>query len=212
MEEHDHQEAVWRDYYAMLGIGPDADSEAVKTAYAALIKQYHFEEGASDMVVERVRLLDEAYQCLLDPKLRTSYDRVYWARRRKGPKALLKFSLSQVMLICPDCDAHHLYDFNRSTEKLRCPHCGAAFTSRAGKLKTISSNRTGFRWYYSITMSGLYDAKEQQVDFDTDFKINLSELQAGDNVVLTYLGAEFAVIQNLTTSHYWRLVSPSTTR
>ena len=212
MEEHEQEEPVWRDYYAMLGIGPDADSEAVKAAYAAIIERYHFEDRDSDLIVERMKLLDEAYQCLLDPKLRTGYDKVYWARRRKGPKALLKSSLSQVMLICPDCDAHHLYDFNRSTRKLRCPHCRAAFTSRAGKLKTISGNRIGFRWYYSITMSGLYDGKDQQVDFDADFKIGVSELQAGDNIVLTYLGPEFAVIQNLTTSHYWRLVSPSTTR
>jgi len=210
MQEHEQQQGVWRDYYALLGIAPEADSEAVKTACAALIERYHFEERDRDLIVESVKLVDEARRCLLDPKTRASYDRLYRARRRKAPNALVKSSLSQIMLVCPDCDAHHLYDFNRSTRKLSCPHCGAAFTSRAGELKTIRSNRTGFRWYYSITINGLYDGKEHQVDFDIGFKVGVSELRVGDNVVLTYLGPEFAIIQNLTTSHYWRLVRPST--
>jgi curved DNA-binding protein CbpA len=212
MEEQEEYEVTWKDYYAILGIDPDADPKAIKSAYASLIKRYHFEEEASDVVVERVKLLDEAYRCLSDPVARASYDKIYLVRRRKGPKALWKSSLSQVMLICPDCDAHNLYNFNRSTKKLRCPNCQAVFTSRAGKLKAISHNRSGLRWYYSITIIGLYDGKDQQVDFDVDFKIGASELQVRDNIVLTYIGPEFAIIQNLTTNYYWRLVSSSTTR
>ncbi len=209
MEE---QEVTWKDYYAIIGVNPDADLEAIKAAYAALIQRYHFEEEDSDIIVERMKFLDEAYLCLSDPVSRASYDKVYLARRRKGPKALWKSSLSQIMLICPDCDAHNLYSFNRSTKKLCCPNCQAIFLCRVGKLTAINSNRSGFRWYYSISISGLYDEKFQQIDFDVDFKIGASELQAGDNIALSYIGPEFAIFQNLTTNHYWRLVSPGTTR
>lgn len=212
MEEHEEQEVTWKDYYAIIGVNPDADPKAIKAAYAALIQRYHFEEEDSDIIVERMKLLDEAYLCLSDPVSRASYDKVYLARRRKGPKALWKSSLSQIMLICPECDAHNLYSFNRSTKKLCCPKCQATFTSRTGKLRTISSNRSGFQWYYSIIIIGLYDGKHQRIDFNVDFKIGASELQAGDNIALSYIGPEFAIIQNLTTNHYWRLVSPGTTR
>ena len=210
MEEQEARELDWRDYYAMLGVEPDADSKAITVAYAALARHWQRHDDGSEMVAERLRLVEEAYDWLSDPTKRFNYNKLYWTRRRKGPKAVFKSSLSQVLLVCPDCDRQNLYEFKQSLEKLRCPDCRAVFTSRAGKVKRMTFNRTGFRWYYFLSVIGLYDGKEQQVEFDADFKIEESDIRPGDNIALSYLGLEFAVIHNLTTNHYWRLVSPST--
>lgn len=210
MGEDGTREVNWKDYYAILGVEPDADSEAVARAHVEVLRRLRTSPSEPESAQHRLRLVDEAYQCLSDPVRRATYNKVYWTRRRKGPKAFLKSSLSQVLLVCPDCDAQSLYDFRRSTEKVRCPHCHAVFTTQAGKLKALSVTRTGLRWYYVASMVGLYDGKEKQVEFDAEFKIEESDIRPGDNLVLSYLGIEFAVIQNLTTNHYWRLVSPST--
>ena len=210
MDERDEYEASWKDYYAILRTSRDADSATIEAAYAALWQAWSGDGEGETYSDERLALIEEAYQCLSDPASRVAYDKAYMVRRRKGARPLLKRSLSQIMLICPECHSPNLHAFKRSRGKLRCPECGARFLSRVGKLEAITSGRTGFRWYYSASILGLYDGKRQRVDFDLEFKLPCSELAVGDNFALTYRDAEFTLIQNLTTNHYWRLVDVST--
>jgi DnaJ-class molecular chaperone len=73
-----------KDYYAILGIAPNADVDALKTAFRLLVKQYHPDvmpewlPGAE----ERFRQVNEAYRVLSDPQSRRAYD-----TRRFGPVA-----------------------------------------------------------------------------------------------------------------------------
>jgi molecular chaperone DnaJ len=63
------------DYYAVLGVGRDADPEAVRTAYRQCAKQYHPDLNRGDKAAEeRFKKCAEAYEVLSDPEKRQRYD------------------------------------------------------------------------------------------------------------------------------------------
>ena len=95
-----------RDYYAILGVPPDADEQTIKRAYRQLARRYHpdaaaphadqpppsegvdqaapaIEGGAQAPAsdTERFREIQEAYEILNDPQQREAYD--HW-RRQEG--------------------------------------------------------------------------------------------------------------------------------
>src|SRR5690242_17842488 len=62
-------------YYAMLGVPVDADSDSIKRAYRQLARRYHpdlaGEEGALQM-----KRINRAYDVLSDPEKRLNYDTI----------------------------------------------------------------------------------------------------------------------------------------
>lgn len=69
------------DYYAILGVGADAEGSAIRVAYRNLMRRYHPDVNASDEAAARATAINEAYGCLGDPDRRAAYDR----RRRPRP-------------------------------------------------------------------------------------------------------------------------------
>jgi curved DNA-binding protein CbpA len=75
------------DYYAVLGLQPEADTKAVKSAFRRLAKRHHpdLSGGGRGEIAKRaadaaMRLLLEAYRILSDPEQRRVFDRTQ--RRR----------------------------------------------------------------------------------------------------------------------------------
>jgi curved DNA-binding protein CbpA len=66
-----------KDYYALLGVTPDATSAQIKSAYRKLAKQYHPDVNHSPDAAERFREITEAYDTLTDPDRRRRYDRLH---------------------------------------------------------------------------------------------------------------------------------------
>src|SRR5438876_3509416 len=65
----------FKDYYAALGVAPDADEQAIKQAYRKLARQYHPDVNPGDkQAEERFKEINEAYQSLNDPERRRKYD------------------------------------------------------------------------------------------------------------------------------------------
>ncbi len=62
-----------RDYYVVLGVSRDADLEAIRRAYRALVKRYHPDAGGIEP--ERFHELQRAYETLSDAHSRQAYDR-----------------------------------------------------------------------------------------------------------------------------------------
>ena len=76
-----------KDYYALLGVDPDATAEQIKKAYRTLAKQYHPDVNNSPDAAERFREIIEAYDTLIDPARRRRYDQLHGTRtvgRRSG--------------------------------------------------------------------------------------------------------------------------------
>jgi hypothetical protein len=64
------------DYYAMLGVAPNADADEVTRAFRALAKQLHPDAAPDDAASARFRDIAAAYAVLGDGRTRVEYDRV----------------------------------------------------------------------------------------------------------------------------------------
>ncbi len=72
-----------KNYYAALGLTPEATEEEIRKAYRRLALQWHPDRNAGDTrAAERFKEISEAYAVLVDPGKRRDYDR---ARRVGTP-------------------------------------------------------------------------------------------------------------------------------
>jgi hypothetical protein len=62
------------DYYAALGVRPDATDAEIARAFRALAKQLHPDSGADTVEAERFKQAVDAYQVLSEPATRHDYD------------------------------------------------------------------------------------------------------------------------------------------
>jgi molecular chaperone DnaJ len=75
-----------KDYYALLGVGRDADDAALKKAYRTLARQHHPDKNPGDRhAEERFKEISEAYAVLSDPYKRAQYDRFGTVSGLGGP-------------------------------------------------------------------------------------------------------------------------------
>lgn len=73
----------FKDYYAILGVSPDASLEEIKSAYRKLALKYHPDRNPGDKSAEeKFKEINEAYQVLSDPKKRAQYDQMRAAYQR----------------------------------------------------------------------------------------------------------------------------------
>jgi len=64
----------FKDYYAVLGIVPEADDKAVKVAYKKLARQFHPDVSKHTDAEERFKEIGEAYEVLHNQEERARYD------------------------------------------------------------------------------------------------------------------------------------------
>ncbi len=64
-----------RDYYDVLGVSKDADSNSLKSAYRKLAMQYHPDKNPGDSnAEEKFKEVSEAYEVLSNSEKRQAYD------------------------------------------------------------------------------------------------------------------------------------------
>jgi hypothetical protein len=76
---------TWRvaeDYYAVLGVSPQAGLVEIEEAYRRLAKRYHPDVSRDSQAHERIREINVAHQVLARPERRAAYDR--WRARAPG--------------------------------------------------------------------------------------------------------------------------------
>lgn len=62
------------DYYAVLGVAPNANLETITSAFRRLAHQYHPDRNRSVDATSRMQEINEAYSILRDPDKRAEYD------------------------------------------------------------------------------------------------------------------------------------------
>src|SRR5581483_5920324 len=64
-----------RDYYEVLGVNRQAETEEIKKSYRKLALKYHPDRNPNDKAAEeKFKELSEAYEVLNDPQTRAAYD------------------------------------------------------------------------------------------------------------------------------------------
>ena len=66
----------FKDYYSILGIDPEADAKAVKTAYRRLARKYHPDVSTEHEAEKHFKEVAEAYEVLSDATRRAEYDQL----------------------------------------------------------------------------------------------------------------------------------------
>ena len=66
----------FKDYYTILGVAPDADPAAIKTAYRKLARKYHPDVSEHKDAEARFKEVAEAYEVLKDAAKRAEYDQL----------------------------------------------------------------------------------------------------------------------------------------
>jgi len=64
----------FKDYYATLGVEPNAGEAEIKTAYRRLARKYHPDVSKESGAEEHFKAVNEAYEALRDPEKRKAYD------------------------------------------------------------------------------------------------------------------------------------------
>ena len=71
----------YRDYFKVLGVERNADSDAIKRAFRKLAREYHPDVNPGDSTAEaKFKEVSEAYEVLSDPDKRSKYEQFgrYW--------------------------------------------------------------------------------------------------------------------------------------
>ena len=79
----------YRDYYAVLGVGKQADAQQIKQAYRRLARKHHPDLNPGDrQAAERFKEIGEAYEVLSDPDRRRRYDQLGpdWTQHLAGAR------------------------------------------------------------------------------------------------------------------------------
>src|SRR5262249_30469446 len=66
--------SVATDYYAVLGVGRDANAEEIKKAYRRLARELHPDVNPDPVTQERFKEITQAYEVLSDPEKRQMHD------------------------------------------------------------------------------------------------------------------------------------------
>lgn len=63
-----------KDYYAQLGVAPDASLDAIKASYRKKAALYHPDRNPDADAAQKFRAIQEAYELLSDSERRAAYD------------------------------------------------------------------------------------------------------------------------------------------
>ncbi|MBL1141599.1 MAG: curved DNA-binding protein [Proteobacteria bacterium] len=74
----------FKDYYKILGVEPEAELKAIKTAYRRLARKYHPDVSEDKDAEKKFKDVAEAYAALKDPEKRAEYDELRKYGRQHG--------------------------------------------------------------------------------------------------------------------------------
>ncbi|MCS6775687.1 MAG: DnaJ domain-containing protein [Chloroherpetonaceae bacterium] len=83
------------DYYAVLGLKPEATAEEIKKRYRELARRYHPDVNPSPEAAQKIKAVNEAYHILGDPDRRALYDAERFLSRKPAVSPATSSSVSR---------------------------------------------------------------------------------------------------------------------
>ena len=77
-----------QDYYEILDVSPTATDREIQLAFRQLARQYNPDVNDEPDAAEKLRIIQEAYETLNDPRQRKTYDHLRGQQKKKGASAL----------------------------------------------------------------------------------------------------------------------------
>ncbi len=91
------REFYQKNYYEILGVGPEAPPGEIKKAYRALALQFHPDRNPGDKAAEaRFKEISEAYGVLIDPVKHREYDSLRGGGARDGRETEFHYSQEDI--------------------------------------------------------------------------------------------------------------------
>ena len=81
-----------RDYYKILGVKEDASEEKIRERWLELVKHHHPDLESGDVVDDRIKEINEAYQVLKQPLTRWEYDLQRTSERELGKSSVRRWA------------------------------------------------------------------------------------------------------------------------
>jgi len=81
-----------KDYYKILGVKQDASEEKIRERWLELVKHHHPDLESGDVVDDRIKEINEAYQVLKQPLTRWEYDLQRTSERELGKSSVRRWA------------------------------------------------------------------------------------------------------------------------
>ena len=106
------------DFYAILGIDPNASDTQVRAAYRAAAVKYHPDKNMDQLAdaETRFKMILEAYQTLIDPRRRRKYDRTHRTRDFCEKNDDYNVVVDEMGIVIHDMALHALVDIDDAFE------------------------------------------------------------------------------------------------
>ena len=162
-----------RDYYDVLGVGKNAASDQIKTAYRKLAVKYHPDKNKGDKASEdKFKEASEAYHVLSNPERKQSYDNFGHAAFENGGGRQGGFGNFDFSSSFSDIFEDFFSDFEEPS-------------NRRGR-RNSNLRGSDLRYDLSITLEEAYTGKKQDIKFSSSEKCNTckgSGSKPGHNVI-----------------------------
>jgi len=175
----------FKDYYAALGVAPDADEKTIKQAYRKLARQHHPDVKPGDKEAEeRFKEINEAYQALSDPERRKKYDelrRQYQQWSERGGRGDFDWGRWQAAPGGPQREAQGAYSYNVSPEDLEDLFGGGSpFSDFFGSIFGQAGGRTADAERAARPRRGRDHEAGVEITLEEAFQGTTRALQIGD--------------------------------
>ena len=107
----------FKDYYAALGVAPNASADEIKRSYRKLARKHHPDLNKAPEAEARFKAVAEAYKALNDPDRRAAYDGIV-ARRAQAARQSEGFDASGFEFAGRDASAGEDTDFSAFLDAL----------------------------------------------------------------------------------------------
>ena len=146
-----------RDYYEVLGVNKNANSDQIKSAYRKLAVKYHPDKNKNDKSAEeKFKEASEAYHVLSNSERKQNYDNFGHAAFENGGGR----------------GGFSNFDFSNHFSDIFEDFFGEGFGGGGRRSRRSNNRGSDLRYDLSITLEEAFEGKKQDIKFSTSEKCN----------------------------------------